>query len=131
MAPRRYATDEVAADALKGALQGLSDEWLMCRDVRHSWSVEVDFHVTEHTGNRIQEIQRVLLCDRCGGERIETYHPTRWGLEKTRQNYRMPEGYIIKGVPRGVKPSFIVQGEQYRRVMERVKDVKINGGPVE
>lgn len=123
----RYKKDQQAAAELANALMELPDEYVMCRDIRHAWGILEDFHVTDG-GKRVQEVKRILECERCHAvQRHEVYHLTRSGLEKVSQHYRyihdQEDGgipYQIKGVPRGVKPASIVQGEQYRRVLERV-----------
>lgn len=115
-----YASDTQAAADLANALTELPDNWVMCRDVRHAWSILEDFHVHLQQGKQIQELRRVLACVRCQTLRIEIYHVGRFGLDKVRQHYGYPDNYQIKGVPRGVKPQSIIQQEQYRRAMEKV-----------
>lgn len=117
---RRYASDQRAADRLATALMDLPDDWVMCRDMRHAWAVVEDFHVTERKGTRVQTIARILGCIRCATLRKETYVHNGYGLDKIGQGYQYPEGYQIKGVPRGVKPQAIIQEEQYRRSMEKL-----------
>lgn len=119
----KYGTVEKVTARLVDALHELPDTWLMCRDVRHAWSVENDFHVTSQTPKTIQEIRRSLVCLRCGVLRNEVYIPTRFGgLEKTHSSYVYPQGYQIRGVPRGVKPQALVQSEQYRRTLSKVAE---------
>lgn len=117
---KRYAKDQRAADALANALMDLPDDWVICRDMRHAWSVIDDFHVTERNGRHVRTIARTLGCMRCMTLRLETYVHNGYGLDKTSQHYKYPEGYQIKGVPRGVKPQAIIQEEQFRRSMERI-----------
>lgn len=113
--------DEVTIESMVEQLKDLPDTWVLCRDVKHAWTVETDFHVTDYKGGDIHEIRRIMRCLRCGTDRHETYVPSkRWGLEKTTQHYAYPDGYQFHGTPRGVKPSWLIQGEQYRRAMERV-----------
>lgn len=122
---KRYETDEEAATRLSEALKDLPDNWVMCRDVKHAWSVEEDFHVSLHKGSVIQEIQRILVCLRCGTKRRERYTPTKiFGLHKVGNAYEYPDNYQIHGVPRGVKPQWLVQGEQYRRTMLRLAEAQ-------
>ena len=112
-----------AAKDLASALTLLPDRWVVCRDVRHAWSVMNDFYITPMAtsrGSKITRIDRDLVCMRCETVRHEIYHHSRSGMEKVSQGYEYPEGYQIPGVPRGMKPSAIVQQEQYRRAMERV-----------
>lgn len=120
----KYATDTAARKTLENALMILPDQYIACRDVRHAWSTENDFHVhkqVQEKGRRTMHIARDLVCMRCGTLRHEVYIATRdRGLEKTSQTYEYPELYAIPGVPRGVKPSAIIQQEAYRRAMEKV-----------
>jgi hypothetical protein len=113
-----YAVDSKALAILQNRLQNLPDNWVQCRDMKHAWTVDDNFHVTRFgLRNKIAEIKRILVCLRCGTKRHETYVPTGWGgLEKVRSYYQYPEEYQIRGVPRGVKPQQIIQQEQWRRV---------------
>jgi len=124
--PRRYQRDAKAAAKLASAIVGISDAWLDCRDMRHAWKVHTDFHVAAFKG--IQQITRVLVCIRCETRRKELYSHSGFGLDKTRQVYEYPQGYQIKGVPRGVKPKNIVQEEQYRRALEKLAGSARNSG---
>lgn len=119
---KRYQSDAKASAALANALTELPDEWVMCRDMKHAWKVINDFHVTTtyRHGARIQVISRTLGCMRCETERHENYLNTSTGLDKISQHYSYQDGYQLKGIPRGNKPQSIVQGEQYRRSMERI-----------
>lgn len=120
----KYASDTAARKELENALTILPDRYIACRDVRHAWSVENDFHVyrqAQEKGRRTMHIARDLVCMRCGTLRHEVYIATKdRGLEKIAQSYDYPEKYAIPGVPRGVKPSAIIQQEAYRRAMEKV-----------
>lgn len=112
-----------ARDILTRRLQEMPDNWVNCRDMRHAWAVENDFHVVtqaQEKGRRTMHVGRDLICMRCPTVRHEVYIATRHGLEKISQSYSYPEGYCIPGVPRGVKPQAIIQQEQYRRAMEKV-----------
>lgn len=112
-------SDKKKANALAKALERLPDEWVACRDVRHSWERHVDFHVSRGPQNQ-DVIHREMICTRCLTVRKETYHHTRMGLDKVRQSYAYPDEYQLSGMPRGVKPSSIIHQEQFRRSMERV-----------
>lgn len=120
MNKRQSYTDEKLAGMLASALHDLPDNYLMCRDMRHAWELQHDFFAEGNRAGVKGEIKRILVCLRCGMERVERYSQTRWGLDKVGQTYHYPEAYQIHGLPRGVKPSSIVQGEQYRRAMEKV-----------
>lgn len=115
--------DKKATAHLAASLKTLSDPFLVCRDVRHAWVVENNFHVTpsQQEGGRVRitHIARDLACMRCNTWRHEHYVMTKHdGLEKVGQSYEYPEAYQIPGVPRGVKPSTIISQEVYRRALE-------------
>lgn len=108
------------SEALAEALMDLPENWLMCRDMRHAWQIQEDFHVEKNKGKTAQTVKRTLTCLRCSTLRTEHYLMERLGLNKVAQNYTYPEDYQMKGIPRGNKPSSIIQGEQFRRTMEKV-----------
>lgn len=112
--------------SITNQLLDMSENLLACRDMRHAWAVESDFHVHRASRGRIQEVRRILACMRCAAvERIETYGPARHGgLEKLRQHYKYdPEKhYIIKGVPQGTKPTEIARSIMFERVMARLAE---------
>lgn len=118
--------DEQVSGQLAEALTHLPDEWVVCRDMRHAWRIQIDFHVTDGTRRFMREVRRTLVCTRCETQRMEVYHVVEGGvLDKVSQNYAYPDDYQMKGVPRGVKPASIVQTEQFRRAMERaVESIK-------
>lgn len=125
MTKRKYDTDGKAATTLAEALENLPDEFIRCRDLRHSWDVLNDFHVAIHVGQKIQEIHRDLICLRCTATRKEVYHRGAYGgLLKVSNSYKLPKGYQIHGVPRGNKPASIVQGEMYRRTLEKLAKIE-------
>lgn len=122
MAVKPTATTK-AVNTLRAGLKKLEDHQLACRDMRHAWAVEQDYHVEagQSVGKKIQSIKRVLVCMRgCETRRVEHYHATKYGLDKVAQHYDYPDGYQIPGVPRGVKPSVVIQQESYRRAMEKI-----------
>lgn len=120
MSETQNEIEEKKATDLASALVDLPDNFVVCRDMRHSWEIDRDFHVLSTTTSGVHEISRVLKCARCETRRQERYVAKNGiGLDKVRQSYQYAEGYQIPGVPRGAKPSAIVQQEQYRRAMER------------
>lgn len=121
---KKYVSDKQAAADLANALMDLPDEWVFCRDMRHAWEIMEDFHIMANKGSRIQMLGRTLKCLRCQTHRRETYGKTTYGLEKLSQSYGYPDGYQIKGVPRGVKPQSIIQAEQYRRMLDRIAEAE-------
>ena len=121
--PRPSTSEENAArKQLAAGLAKLPDTYVDCRDMRHAWRVQNDFHVVKQTqvGRKVTHVGRNLRCRRCPTIRNEVYLIRANGLEKISQSYSYPEDYMLPGVPRGVKPSWIVQQEQFRRAMERV-----------
>lgn len=118
---RRAYADQKKADALASALMELPDNWVICRDMRHAWDIYNDFHVAKNLQG-VNEIRRELICMRCTSLRREIYYNTLYGLEKAKQYYQYPDRYQMQGVPRGNKPSAIINAEQYRRAMERLAD---------
>lgn len=113
--------DEI--DRLTRQVRGLPDEWLACRDMRHAWVVENDYHVISRTPNRpsLMVVGRVLVCMRCDTRRHEKYMPSTWyGLEKTSTRYEYPRGYQLHGVVPEVSPQSIVQREQYTRALHKI-----------
>jgi len=118
----KYKVDVKAVKTLKDGLKRLEDHQLACRDMRHAWAVEQDYYVEpdQVVNKKLQVIRRVLVCMRgCETRRVERYQLGRYGLDKIAQWYEYLGAYQIPGVPRGVKPSVIVQQESYRRAMER------------
>jgi hypothetical protein len=115
----RYQNDAEARERVRDAIQHLPTAWVICRDLRHAWTVSEDFHVSMvRPDGSPGEAKRTLLCARCGSRRQEVYTVSiRWGLTKETQWYEYTEGYQLKGVPRGVKPAEILRQEQYRRAL--------------
>jgi hypothetical protein len=108
---------------LEEGLRRLEDNQLACRDMRHAWAVEEDYHAEpqQTAGRKVVAIKRVLVCMRgCETRRVEHYVAARYGLDKISQHYTYLNNYTIPGVPRGVKPSVVIQQESYRRAMERI-----------
>lgn len=111
--------DEVAAASLRDQLRKKPTHFIQCRDMRHAWSVEVDYHVlnVEEVGEKHLYIGRTLKCMRCETLRVEEYVNRREGLEKLGQTYKYPSDYELVAVPRGVKPHWAIHSELFRRAM--------------
>jgi len=126
----RYVNDAAIRKTLANALETLPDEYLICRGQRHRFNLEEDFHVpTSATlvGRQAKaagDIERHFRCERCEVLRIERYERTRDGIVPAGGAlYReYPDGYVLSGlgIPRGVKPSGVVQSEEFRRSMSKV-----------
>lgn len=77
---------------LAAALHSLDGTFLVCRDLHHAWGV--DHYATGANG----AVTRVLLCERCGTERVDE-----WTLRgaRVRAFYRYPDGYQLTGAGAG------------------------------
>lgn len=95
----------------------LSENVLMCRDMRHAYATEAPYFKIEVEGGvrGALYVERVLACMRCDTKRIEMYrvHPHR--LERLKAGYKRPKGYDLKGVKKSDKVVEIVRFEQYQR----------------
>lgn len=78
-------------------LEDLQDDYLECRDLRHSWrrSSLHDISVTRNTSGKVIEFTRVITCARCGCERHQTYSVPSMEIRRSRYNY--PHGYLLAG----------------------------------
>jgi len=111
-------------------LTTLPDKFLDCRDpsTGHDWKRTENFHVvpasSEKSGPRTTHVARKFDCRRCGCVKTERYIIVRRQgterLERIALDMDYPEGYLMPGIPRGVKPAEIVRAEQYRRALEQV-----------
>lgn len=120
------AGDAKARTAFKSAIEKLPDAYLRCRDLKHAWKVDHDFHVEPSVteGAKVVLLRRVLKCRDCATLRVEHFIQGRYGLDKTGTYYVHPEDYHAPGVPRGVRISTIVQQESYRRALEKATGAK-------
>lgn len=85
-----------------GELDDYDETYLLCRDIRHAWSIEGYFR----EGGTVR---RRLHCLRCTTTRVDTWTPTGGRVKNT---YRHPEGYRLGG---GIKVQD-VRVEELRRV---------------
>lgn len=81
---------------IKEQIHSLDDDFLDCRDLRHSW-VRVG---KPYRDGRF--IKRRLQCSRC-----ETFGIDVWtgAAKRIRRHYEYADGYIVKGG--GVKPQYV------------------------
>lgn len=117
-----------AGKEISKRLVDLPSNFLDCRDpsTGHTWRKIENFHVvpasTERGGARSTHVARKFQCDVCATVKIERYIVVRRlgseRLERIALVMEYPEGYLLPGVPRGVKPAEIVRAEQYRRALE-------------
>lgn len=106
---------------LEEGLQGLHNDHLLCRDIRHQWEEQGGFRlpVTFERDKPVKPkvVSRVLVCRRCGTEREDIYDIKNFERIGT-SHYVYPQGYIIKGNSiRHYGPQ--VRKEHYRRVQDR------------
>jgi hypothetical protein len=115
-----------AQKEIAGRMKALPENYLDCRDpgIRHAWMVDNNFHqvpqVKATSSGSLKMLSRIESCGRCGCVKIEFFSVTSGGIEKVSQKYEYPEGYLMPGVPRGVKQSTVVWQENYRRAMQKV-----------
>jgi hypothetical protein len=95
-----------------------------CRDFRHAWAVENDYHVYkqyQERGRRSMYVARDLVCMRCTTMRHEVYLATKTrGLERVSTSYSYPAGYQVQGIPAGTTAQNILAQIRYREAMETV-----------
>lgn len=80
----RSIQGEGQADA---ALSSYDGDYLLCRDLKHPWSVVGYFR-------QRGEVRRLLRCPRCEMQRIDRWLPSG---ERVANQYQAPEGYRIPG----------------------------------
>lgn len=119
----RSRSKHAGSRELEEAVSKLPSEFVDCRDpgLRHAWDLVNNMHVLEQTTEgrrRVMFLGRDEECQRCGTVKHERFIYTKNGIEKSGQTYEYPEGYIMPGIPRGVKPSVVIYQEQFRRSME-------------
>jgi hypothetical protein len=122
---------EQAQATIADQLQGISDEYLECRDpgFGHDWKKTRGFHAIPvkqvRRGSRVANLARVETCARCTAVKTERFVINAYDqIEKVSQSTDYPDGYLMSGtgVPRGVKRSTLVWTENYRRAMEEVAE---------
>lgn len=97
-------------------LEDLSDEVLLCRDLRHPFVFVSDYTVAKIKGQP-RVILRHLKCPRCKFERLDTYAVPSFELIKSVPKY--PKDYLLTGAG---KPARVadVRREQFTRRVGRV-----------
>lgn len=106
------------------ALTTLPEEFLDCRDMRHSWKRKQDYRPREQAeGGRRSRLSpllyRLLVCTRCGCEREDVIYSRTF--ERLSTSYKYPEHYQMRGVGAGTKPVTALRAEQWRRAQARMK----------
>lgn len=120
---RKALTQDEIKEAQKRVAKGLRslpENFLDCRDLKHSWRKVSNYRPREmHTEGgksktRISPLlYRTLECQRCGTVRTDTIYARTF--ERLSVSYDYPEAYTMPGVPRGVKSSVILRQEAVRR----------------
>lgn len=112
------------------ALEAMPENYLECRDpgLAHQWDKTTDFHPipAEQVGRKLANLGRDETCLRCGAVKKERFILVDGRIRKVSQSTDYPPGYLMSGVPRGVKRSEVVWSENYRRATEKIAD-KANG----
>lgn len=85
------------SSGLVGGTERMSDEMLLCRDLRHAWSFKTDEGFVRNRRGKLVRITRVSRCERgCGCTRTEEIEvPSFERVGKPQIHY--PEGYQIRG----------------------------------
>lgn len=120
--PRSQAEQLVAGD-----LSQLPDKYLNCRDLRHDWKVESNYHdagFTVEGAGVTQAVERIILCKTCGTRRTDVSVVVERAnsvprMEKLSTAYKYPKGYLMKRgqIPRDLGVSQLVRYETLRRVL--------------
>lgn len=120
------AKDKVqdAPTPLSEQIHELPLEYLLCRDIKHKWSVPKGFFKVEVEGGvrGALYVEREVVCERCGLPRIELFRVhARW-MEKLsyKYDYSKVPGYRLHGPQKGEHVSGMVQLAIYMHEMERV-----------
>lgn len=117
-------TRDKAERMIAGALHQLPEEFLACRDLRHAWKVQDNFH----DGNTEGTTMRVLKCVSCETVRTDVYSVLKRPgmvprMEKVSSAYTYPKGYQMRQ-PSGVRDlaiSQLVKYETFLRVLNATK----------
>lgn len=77
---------------LRSAINGMSDEDLLCRDFGHSWRPFTARYIPQR-----RQYAETLMCGRCRTERVRLIGPRG---ELLANRYVYAEGYLVKGMGR-------------------------------
>lgn len=114
-----------AIDEVESAIEELPASYILCRDIRHSWTIGEDFHLFPDSREpKVTFVARSLVCTRCGTERVTVYREGRYRIERERTFYRYADGYEIHDLPPGVRPNQLIEDVQYRRAMKKIGRIK-------
>lgn len=121
-------TKAVAEQMIAGTLHDLSESFLQCRDLRHSWGVFsnfIDAEMEVEPGHHVTKtVQRTLRCMTCGTTRFDYYAliekpNSAPRMEKVSSQYQYPKGYQMRpgASTRDLAVSQLVRYETLRRVL--------------
>lgn len=78
------------------ALSAIQDDFLDCRDIRHSW-------LRQGFWSEGGQLKRRLSCSRCTTTRTDTWSFD--GRERVQSHYDYPDGYLLTGMHGHAKPT--------------------------
>lgn len=119
---RTAAEKRVAAE-----LKELPEQFLICRDLRHSWEVAMPF--TDVTVDGLDNaVERTLRCARCGTRRTDLYIKKQRTstsvrrLVRVRSTYAYPKHYQMRmyDSPPNLRVGQLVRYETFRRALNAV-----------
>jgi len=116
-------TRDKAERMVAGALHQLPEEFLACRDLRHAWKVQDNFHESDNGMTT-----RTLKCVSCETVRTDVYSVLKTPgmvprMEKVSTSYAYPKGYQMRQAPgpRIFAVSQLVRYETLLRVLAATK----------
>jgi len=121
---------EAGTKVYEAAIRKTSDTHFMCRQMKHAWTrkpgANVRVTLPAMRGD-LPTITTLYVCMRgCGVVRkdrltVKQISPGNYRvIDKSPPSYEYPDGYQIPGIPRGVRPSIILQQEYVRRANEEI-----------
>lgn len=118
---KKQERDQLARD-FANRLTNTKEDFLSCRDVRHSWEpggfVLVDR--AKESISKKDEYYRISECSRCGTKKMEYFTFTKsYGLDKIATSYSYPDGYLMPGYGQLTDKSRYVRTEVFHRYMEK------------
>ena len=101
---------------LSAQLREMPDEFIRCRDIRHSWAVVESYREVTDPALGKNVFSRILMCESCGAVRRDIYRHTRQeGMVKINAYYRTPPGYAFKNLSDVPGKSNHARAEGFRR----------------
>lgn len=94
------------------SLRSMPDEFMDCRDLRHSWVKVKGYTTIDGTDVKKTYVSRELQCLRCGCVRTDVINVRTF--DRVSSSYMYQEGYTVKGAGVGNRAA-LVRREVYRR----------------